>query len=318
VTKGDTKLRHLEDEIRLKDDKIAKLGQQVEELRSKTRKISGQLNRTEISSNDLKHQKTSISQELNTKIKTFDDVRGQLEQRIQDLEFQKSDLKLEMTALNEDLRRTKLEVQRQKESSATELARLESTSKAQVDHFERRRSQLESANITLLADLETRKTKEATLEKDKKRIGREVSELEKENKRLLARITSLEEVRKQRSRARHSAIAGIVFCVDLSGSLSGGPDIQAKDVFRTIVRALMTKNPNAYVGIVTHTTTVSVVRSICAPDHHTESLLDSISCNGSENYSVALSSVWSLLKDFGSSYPSAARWVILISDGQDC
>lgn len=134
----------------------------------------------------------------------------------------------------------------------------------------------------------------------------------KEEKEILEeRISHLEKVR-----AEQRSILGIVFSVDLSGSLHGNPQLLAKDAFRKLIDNLRSKSPRAHIGVVVHASSIYVARQMAEVDSYTSSVLDSIACEGSEDYVQAFTYVVSLLSIFKDSYPEAQRRVIMISDGQ--
>lgn len=135
--------------------------------------------------------------------------------------------------------------------------------------------------------------------------------LKDEKKILEERISHLEKVRvEQRS------ILGIVFSVDLSGSLLGNSQLLAKDAFRKLINVLRSESPRAHVGVVVHASSIYVALQMAEIDSCTSSVLDSIDCGGSENYAQAFTYVVSLLSGFKDSYPGAKRRVIMISDGE--
>ncbi len=135
--------------------------------------------------------------------------------------------------------------------------------------------------------------------------------LKEEKKILEERISHLEKVR-----AEQRSILGIVFSVDLSGSLGGNPQLLAKDAFRKLINDLRSKSPRAHVGVVVHASSIYVACQMAEVESYTSSVLDSIACGGSENYVQAFTYVVSLLSIFKDSYPGAKRRVIMISDGQ--
>lgn len=135
--------------------------------------------------------------------------------------------------------------------------------------------------------------------------------LEEEKRTLEERISQLEKVR-----AEQRSILGIVFSVDLSASLIGASQLLAKDAFRELINGLRSKSPKAHVGVVVHASSIYVARQMTEVDLLTSTVLDSITCGGSEDYFPAFTHIVSLLSIFKDSYPGAKRRVIMISDGE--
>lgn len=176
------------------------------------------------------------------------------------------------------------------------------------------------------------KASKDALEQEKKRTTKRAVELQTENAKLEQAIKhskdshkALKEGKKileerishlEKVRAEQRSILGIVFSVDLSGSLDGNPQQLAKDAFRKLINDLRSKFPRAHVGVVVHASSIYVARQMAEVDSYTSSVLDSIACGGSENYFQAFTYVVSLLSIFKNSYPGAKRRVIMISDGQ--
>ena len=135
--------------------------------------------------------------------------------------------------------------------------------------------------------------------------------LREEKKTLEEIILQLEKVR-----AEQRSGFGIVFSVDLSGSLMGNSQLLAKAAFRTLVNNLRSKSPKAHVGVVVHGPSVYVARQMAEIDNYRSSILDSVACGGGEDYVQAFTHIVFLLSNFKHRFPEAKRRVIMISDGQ--
>ena len=222
-------------------------------------------------------------------------------------------------------------------------AKLESSSKRKEKELGDRNAKLESAlnafqtKITETQAQHDRKIAEMknskdALKQDNSRTNKRVVKLENKNAKLEQVIKVSEESNRalkdekkiledrilqlEKVRAEQRSILGIVFSVDLSGSLMGNSQLLAKDAFRMLIRSLYRKSPKVHVGVVVHGPSAYVARQMAEVDFYTSSMLDSIACGGSEDYTQAFTSVVSLLSTFKNLHPGAKRRVIMISDGQ--
>lgn len=202
--------------------------------------------------------------------------------------------------------------------------------KSALMDFDSKASKMESRYEKNIAEVKA--SKSDANEKEKKRALKRVVELQTENEKLAEAMkhsidshNALKEEKKilkervsrlEKVRAEQRSILGIVFSVDLSGSLGGNPHLLAKDVFRKLINDLRSKFPKAHVGVVVHAYSVYIARQMSEVDSYTSSVLDSIVCEGSENYAQAFNYVVFLLSTFKDSYPEAKRRVVMISDGQ--
>lgn len=226
---------------------------------------------------------------------------------------------------------------------ASQLSRLETLNAKLESSFKQKEKELGDRNTKLKSTLnafaaknerefaELKASKEA-LKQDNNRTNKRAVELEKkhskleqvikvseesnkalkdEKKILEQRILQLEKVREEKR-----STFGIVFSVDLSGSLMGQSQLLAKDAFRTLVNDLRSKFPKVHVGVVVHGPSAYIARQMAEVDYYTSSILDSIACEGSEDYVTAFTHVVSLLSTFKYLQPGAKRRVIMISDGQ--
>lgn len=281
----------MEKNLRMKDSMISRYTHQIEEFRVKTRRIpelASQLSKAESRNATLTSQRAALAADVKSNAKAFEQKESEMRDSIS---------KLESALL----------------SSEAKTEAIQSAYKKEICDVKASRNALEQGK---------KKTTEriARLESEKAKLERDVSQskdaqkaLDKEKKTLEQRISCLEKLRTERR-----SLLGIVFCVDLSGSLCGNPGRLAKEAFRKLVNELHAKSPNAHVGVVLHTSSTFVARQMAEVDLHTSSMLDSITCSGTENYRQAFIHIVSQLSAFKASYPGANRRVIMISDGEGC
>lgn len=156
----------------------------------------------------------------------------------------------------------------------------------------------------------------SALESTNKDLDGANSKLEKKNKKLKDQIQTLETKVSHLEQVR--AHIGIVFCVDLSGSLSGDLEQLAKTAFRQIINALLSKTKrNVHIGVVVHASSISIARHMSSVDASTASILDFIPGGGTEDYRAAFVHVVSLLSTFTAENPGAEKCVVMIGDGED-
>ena len=279
---------------------------------------------------------------INTLEEDYRQQKGELEAKIKKLKAKSASFEAGInnsgaasSGLKEvdDLRKYLRTVSRQKEQKDNDISKLEQQLEARESKIiklstEMGELQAKIRRIPILtgqvAKLESENTaSKIRFDEDQKKMKKRATDLESQNTnlkrdlekarqdrvKLESRVADLEKVRAE-SR-------GVVFCVDLSGSLSGPPVSLAKEAFRKCIESLRSRAPRAHVGVVVHASTVSIVRTINTLNSATDNVLSSVSCGGTEDYCSAMALVKSELSNFRSRFPRAKRVVIMISDGED-
>lgn len=279
---------------------------------------------------------------INTLEEDYRQQKGELEAKIKKLKAKSVSFEAEIDNSSaassgsrevNDLRRYLRTVSRQKEQKDNDISKLEqqlevreskivklSTEMGELQAKIRRipiltgqvtklESQNTASKIRFDEDQKKMKNRVTDLESQNTNLKRDLEKARQDRLRLECRVADLEKVR--------ADSRGVVFCVDLSGSLLGDPAYLAKEAFRKCIESLRSKAPKAHVGVIVHASTVSIVRTINTLDSATDNVLSSVSCGGGENYRSAMALVKSELSDFRSRFPRAKRVVIMISDGQD-
>ena len=281
----------MEKNLRMKDSMIGRYTHQIEELQVKAKRIpqlASQLSKLESLNATLKSQRATLAEDMKTSTKAFEQRENEMRDHISKLESVLLSLEAKTMAMQSQYEKEISEVKASKD--ALEQEKKKTTKRA---------AKLESENATLERDIKQSKDTQKALKEEKKMLEKRISHLEK-------------------VRAEQRSLLGIVFCVDISGSLCGNPERLAKDAFRKLINDLRSKSPKAHVGVVVHASSIYVARQMAEVDSYTNSVLDSITCSGSEDYLQAFIHVVSLLSTFKTSYPGAKRRVIMISDGQEC
>lgn len=281
----------VEKNLRMKDSMIGRYTHQIEELHVKAKRIpqlASQLSKLESLNATLKSQRAALAEDMKTSTKAFEQRENEMRDRISKLESALLSLEAKNMAMQSQYEKEIFEVKASKD--AVEQEKMKTTKRA---------AKLESKNATLERDIEQSKDTQKALKEEKEMLEKRISHLEK-------------------VRAEQHSLLGIVFCVDISGSLCGNPERLAKDAFRKLINDLRSKFPKAHVGVVVHASSIYVARQMAEVDSYTSSVLDSITCTGSEDYLQAFIHVVSLLLTFKASYPGAKRRVIMVSDGQEC
>jgi hypothetical protein len=233
----------------------------------------------------------------------------QLASQVSKLEASNALLKSQRAALVEDL-----------QASTKAFKEMETEMRDNISALE---SELLSLDAEMTAKHSKYEKKIARLEKTQDDLGKEMNAANRRAEAAESQNAALQSDLKQSIvmskwvPAVDPSLLGIVFCVDLSGSLVGVPAQLAKSAFRELILALLSGAPTAHVGVVIHASSVYVARKIIQVDSYTPALLDPVACVGNEDYAQAFTQVQSVLSYFKASYPGARRRVILISDGQD-
>lgn len=246
-------------------------------------------------------------EELQTKAKRIPQLASQLSQleslnaklksasRQKEKEFGDRNAKLESTlnAFETQIMNTKT----QHERKIAELQASKDALKQDNNKTNKRAFELENQNAKLEQVIQVSEESNRVLKDEKKTLEERILQLEK-------------------VRAEQRSVFGIVFSVDLSGSLMGNSQLLAKAAFRTLIDNLRSQSPKAHVGVVVHGPSVYVARHMAEIDSYMSSILDSVACGGGEDYVQAFTHIVSLLSDFKYRHPKAKRRVIMISDGQ--
>lgn len=274
----------IEKNLRMKDSMISRYTHQIEELQVKAKRIpqlASQLSKLESLNATLKSQRAAFAEDMETSARAWEQKENGMRAHISKLEIVNAAMKSQYEKQISDMKESKAALEQKKNKAA------------------KRTAELESENRTLAKDVKRSEDAQTALKE-------KIQMLEK-------RISYLEEVR-----AEHRSLLGVIFCVDMSRSLSGDPEQLAKEAFRKLISDLRSKYPKAYVGVVIHGSSVYVAHQLAEVNSHASSVLDSITSSGSENYLLAFTHVVSLLSTFKAFYPEAKRLVIIISDGEEC
>ncbi|KAN0102785.1 hypothetical protein V8E51_011098 [Hyaloscypha variabilis] len=298
--------------------------------------------RYELLENEFSDYKATVLHQINTLEEDYRQQKGELEAKIKKLKAKSASFEAEIGSNSasssgskevNDLRRYLRTVSKQKEEKDNDISKLKQLLEARESKIiklsdEMGELQAKIRRVSILTSQVTKLESQNTASKirfdeEQKKMEKRAADLKSQNTNLK---TDLEKARQDRLKLE-SRVAdlekvraesrGVVFCVDLSGSLLGAPVDLAKEAFRKCIESLRSKAPKAHVGVVVHASTVSIVRTISTLDSATDNVLNLISCGGAENYYSAIALVKSELSSFRSRFPRAKRVVIMISDGQD-
>ncbi|ERF69676.1 hypothetical protein EPUS_03668 [Endocarpon pusillum Z07020] len=209
----------MERNLMIRDSMIGRYTHQIEELQVKARRIpqlASQLSKYESLHATLTSQRAALASDMETSTKAFEQKESEMRCRM---------LKLESTLSSSEAKNVAMKSAYQKEICDVKASKnaLEQEKKKTA----RRLAELESKNKTLARDVKQREGTQKALEEAKRTLEKRVSDLEK-------------------VRAQQRSSLGIVFCVDLSGSLHGNPERLAKDAFRNLINNLCVEVPDAH------------------------------------------------------------------------
>jgi von Willebrand factor type A domain len=247
------------------------------------------------------------------------------EQNIESLQIKLKDLQYEQTQsrnaqqfweTDATYRSTQSEERDKQMTQLTERnEELQSLVTTLTDHI----SEYQAENFKMKTDLQSLKRKndkrkedvrstQEQREQSEKSLNRRISKLERERDSLNRKVFDLEKVRR--------TIAGVVICVDLSGSLYGDAEHLAKDAFRIIVEGILDQSPQTQIGVVVQSAQIKTEYKMSRISYATLSCLDFATVSGTENYDRALRETEHQVYSFRRNFPGSPCRVILISDGE--